>query len=172
MHSRLRQRLYQANPLGISGSSWERVGASGNLWAIAVPNGQLCYILTFWTGIQKIIYEANALAIVVPDGHERLFIVFTWSYYMFMMRNGDYHFYIRGSREGPSSDLSWWRAGAEVCLACTLNCGRGCIWPTPSFRWGLVLCSCERHDISAFTSKGSSIESNKVWLYSVANQLS
>ena len=77
MHSRLRQRLYQANPLGISGSSWERVGASGNLWAIAVPNGQLCYILTFWTGIQKIIYEANALVIVVPDGHERLFIVFT-----------------------------------------------------------------------------------------------
>ena len=62
---------------------WESLGALGSVWELlgtfgqSAPNGQLCYILTFWTGIQKIIYEANALAIVVPDGHERLFIVFT-----------------------------------------------------------------------------------------------
>ena len=44
-------------------------------WAIAVPNGHICYVI-FRIDVEKNFYEANALAIVVPDGHQRLLLNF------------------------------------------------------------------------------------------------
>ena len=115
------------------------------------------------------------------------------------MHKGSFSKKIARGRCGDSGErrmftvwLASLRAGAEVCLLCTLNCGSGCIRPIPfahqpaegrerairAFRRGLVLFSCETYDISPTScwtwlhnQMAAAPSSKKVWLHNVADHL-